>query len=195
LHGLIFIAEVGGFHGGYTPENLIRLAHVAKKHEAHIMVVESNFGDGMFSELLKPVLKSIHPCTVEEVRVSKQKELRIIDIVEPLLNQHKLVIDYSLLKQDIKAGVADHTKLSYSLIHQLTHVTKDRGSLYHDDRLDALALALGFIVENVGVSTADALEKYREEQLDKELESFMNGIGVGGRSKKDNYLNSYSTLF
>ncbi len=80
------------------------------------------------------------------------------------------------------------------MIHQLTHITRDRGSLYHDDRLDALALALGFIVENVGVSNEDALERYREEMLDKDLEDFMNGIGIGGRAGKPNFLNSFTTL-
>ena len=194
LHGLIYISEVNGLHGGYTSENLMHLAQVSKKHKCQVMVVESNFGDGMFSELLKPILKSIHPCSVEEVRASKQKELRILDIVEPLLNQHRLVIDYSVVSRDVKQGVQDHKLLPYSLIHQLTHITRDRGSLYHDDRLDALALALGFIVENIGVSTEDALDKYREEMLDKDLEDFMNGVGIGGRASKPNYLNSFGTL-
>jgi len=194
LHGKIFIAEVGGIHGGYTPENLMALAQVGKKHSINSLVIESNFGDGMFSELLKPILRSVHPVSIEEVRNHKQKELRILDIVEPLLNQHKLVIDFSLLKKDVGTAVADHHKLPYSLVHQLTHISKDRGSLQHDDRLDALSIALGYIVDLVGVDSEEALERYREELLDAELEDFMASVGIGGRARTTNYLESFSGL-
>jgi hypothetical protein len=194
LHGKIFISEVGGLLGGYTPENLTKMAMIAKKHQCKLIVVESNFGDGMFSELLKPVLRSIYPCSIEEVRNNKQKEMRIIDVIEPLLNSHKLVIDASLVRNDIKEALADYTRLPYSLIHQLTHISKDRGSLGHDDRLDALSMSLGFIVESVGVSSEDALARYKEEQLDADLERFMQGVGAGGRVKSTNYLDSFSVL-
>ncbi len=194
LHGKIYIAESGGVHGGYTPENLTHLAMIAKTHQCKLMVIESNFGDGMFSELLKPVLRSIYPVSIEEVRNHKQKEHRIIDTVEPLLNSHKLVIDASLVRRDVKEAVSDHKNLVHSLIHQLTHVSKERGSLQHDDRLDALAIALGFIVDSVGVSAEDAVARFKEEQLDADLERFMQGVGVGGRVKATNYMDSFSTL-
>ena len=194
LHGKIYIADVGGLHGGYTPENLTRMATIAKQHNCKLIVIESNFGDGMFSELLKPVLKTVYPCSIEEVRNNKQKEQRIIDVLEPLLNSHKLVIDATLVRNDVKAAVSDHKELPYSLIHQLTHINKDRGSLQHDDRLDALSMSLGFIVESVGVSSEEALARYKEEQLDADLERFMQGVGVGGRVRTTNYLDSFSTL-
>ena len=61
----------------------------------------------MFSSLLQPVLNAIYPCSIEEIRNSKQKELRIIDTLEPLLNQHRLVIDYTALKNDIEYSLQD----------------------------------------------------------------------------------------
>lgn len=194
LHGKVYIADVGGIHGGYTPENLTHLAMVAKTHQCKLMVIESNFGDGMFSELLRPVLKSVYPVSIEEVRNHKQKEQRIIDVIEPLLNSHKLVIDASLVRQDVKDAVADHKNLVHSLIHQLTHISKDRGSLQHDDRLDALSIALGFIVESVGVSAEEAVARFKEEQLDADLERFMQGVGAGGRVRTTNYMDSFNTL-
>ena len=136
----------------------------------------------------------MYPVSIEEVRASKQKELRIIDIVEPLLNQHKLVIDYTLVKRDINRGLSDHKVIAYSLIHQITHITRDRGSLFHDDKLDSLALALGWIVETVGVSAEEALERYREDLLDEDLERFMHGVGVNGRVKGKNYLDSFENI-
>ena len=132
--------------------------------------------------------------SIEEVRNNKQKEHRIIDVIEPLLNSHKLVIDATLVRNDVKEAVSDHKELPYSLIHQLTHISKDKGSLQHDDRLDALSMSLGFIVDSVGVSSEEALARYKEEQLDADLERFMHGVGVGGRVRTTNYLDSFSTL-
>jgi DNA-directed RNA polymerase sigma subunit (sigma70/sigma32) len=148
----------------------------------------------MFSELFKPVLRSIYPVSIEEIRHNIQKEKRIIDTIEPLLNSHKLVIDASLVRKDVGSALADHKDLPNSLIHQMTHISKDRGSLQHDDRLDALSMALAFIVDSVGVSAEDAVARYKEEQLDADLERFMNGVGVGGRVKTNNYLDCFSTL-
>lgn len=194
LHGKIYVADVGGIHGGYTPENLVRLANIAKEHKVNSIVIESNFGDGMFSELLKPILKSVYPASVEEVRNNKRKEERILDVIEPLLNAHKLVIDATLVRNDVRTALSDHKLISHSLIHQLTHISRDKGSLKHDDRLDALSIALGYIVSSVGVDHEEALARYREEQLDAELERFMEGVGVGGRARTTNYLNSYKSI-
>jgi hypothetical protein len=128
----------------------------------------------MFDQLLKPVLGKVYPCSIEEVRSSKQKELRIIDTIEPLLNQHRLVFSKSLLLKDVKEALSDPTKMQYSLLYQLTHLTKDRGCLRHDDRLDALAIALAAIVETVGVDEDEAANAYREDQLDTLLESWID---------------------
>jgi hypothetical protein len=66
--------------------------------------------------------------------------------------------------------------------------------LFHDDKLDSLALALGWIVETVGVSAEEALERYREDLLDEDLERFMHGVGVNGRVKGKNYLDSFEHI-
>ncbi len=118
--------------------SLETIAHIARAEKVKTILVESNFGDGMFNTLLEPVLRRIYPCTVEEVRSTGQKERRIIDTLEPVLNQHRLVVDAALLRADQK----DEPK--FQLFHQLTRITRDRGSLRHDDRLDALAMAISY---------------------------------------------------
>ena len=130
--------------------------------------------DGMFDQLLKPILKNIWPATIEEVRSSKQKELRIIDTLEPLLNQHRLVFDKSLVMNDVKEALTDGVRLPYSFIYQLTHITKQRGSLAHDDRLDALSIGLAAIVELVGVDEDDARLSYQQEQMEQLLEDWID---------------------
>ena len=79
LHGYLFVTACGGLPGGYAEKTLHALAAEAADHKVNHVVVEANFGDGMFTELLKPVLAKIHPCQVEEVKHSRQKEARIID--------------------------------------------------------------------------------------------------------------------
>ena len=172
LTGNIYVPDFGGLKGGYSDENLLKLAEIALEYKVSKIVMERNFGDGMFASLLQPILAAIYPVQIEEVRHSTQKELRIIDTLEPMLNQHRLVLDYSAIKRDIDKALADTTDLGYSLIHQLTHITKDRGSLQHDDRLDALTIGVSYWNEKgiLKQDTKKALESYRQRQIEKELE-------------------------
>jgi hypothetical protein len=82
LNGVLFLTAVGGIRGGYEPAALAVLASTAKDHKVSRIIVESNFGDGMFTQLLKPVVNRIYPCTIEEDHSVGQKERRIIDVLE-----------------------------------------------------------------------------------------------------------------
>lgn len=103
LNSQLFLTASGGFLGGYSPPTLKALGHIAKTNKVNMIVIESNFGDGMFSQLLKPVLTEEvrYPVTIEEVKHSIQKERRIIDTLEPVMNSHKLVVCKSVVEQDI----------------------------------------------------------------------------------------------
>ena len=145
LNGYLYVTAAGGVQGGYSEETLKFLSMTAKEHKVNEIVVESNFGDGMFVELLKPVLRKVHACTIEEVRHSTQKEKRIIDTLEPVMTGHKLVVDPKVIQNDYETSQVypkDHA-LKYQLIYQLTRITRDRGAVTHDDRLDALSMAVG----------------------------------------------------
>ncbi len=181
LNGFLFLVDIGGLHGGYNDTNLKALASIAATHKVNDCIVESNFGDGMFTELLKPVMNRIHPCRIDEVRVNIQKERRIIDTLEPVLNQHRLVVDKKLIKSDYESA----SDPKYSLFYQLTRITKDRGSLTHDDRLDALAGAVAYWVEQMGRDTEKAADDHRERMLKMELDSFVKQAkgGAVGQGK------------
>jgi|LUMP01.1.fsa_nt_gb hypothetical protein len=178
LNGTIFIRRCGGFKGGYEPKNLAKLAKIAKEEKVNLIISEPNFGDGMWSELFKPVLREIYPVDIEDSpRATGQKELRIIDILEPLLNQHRLVFDRALLQRD--AREQDETDQHFShrrLAHQLTRMTKERGALRHDDRVEALAIAARYWVEQVAVSADEAVAEHLEELREQELEKFMEHV-------------------
>jgi hypothetical protein len=173
LHGKLFITACGGLVGGYDASVLRKLAEIAKAHKVNYIQIEANFGDGMFTQIFTPVLGAIYPCTTEEVKVHIQKEKRIIDTLEPVMNQHRLVLDYGVAKADLLGTEEDR---KYSLLYQLTHITKDRGALRHDDRLDALAGAVAYWTEFMARDEAKAYQSHREGLLDADLKKFMDHV-------------------
>ena len=193
LHGQLFLVDAGGFRGGYSAETLESLAYTAKRHGVNYIVIESNFGDGMFSSLFQPVLGKIHPCTTEEVRHSKQKELRIIDTLEPVLNQHRLIVDPKVIERDYDTSVGYAGEVGgeqaekYSLFYQMSRLTRDRGSLLHDDRLDALSIVIHYWIESLARDVEGAAESHREALLMEELEKFMDGA-IGSRRKEPTWM-------
>lgn len=166
LHGRLFLVASGGFRGGYTDENLTALAQLAKRHAVNSIVIEKNFGDGMFGALLKPYLTRIWPVSVEEYTAHGQKELRIIQTIEPIMQQHRLVVDRSVIEAELEADVEP----CYLLFHQMTRITRDRGCLEHDDRLDALAMAVEYWVAQVEVDSRKAAAEAAEAELLAEID-------------------------
>lgn len=174
LNGYLFNTAGGGLQGGYSEEVMTALANIAKDQKVNLILIESNFGDGMFTQLLKPYLGRIYPCTTEEVRSNKQKELRIIDTLEPVMNQHKLIVDRRVIEQDM-ASTKDYPPekaLKMQLFYQMSRITKDKGALAHDDRLDALAGAVAYWVERMGQDEEKRMAQRREELLQAELAAF-----------------------
>jgi len=189
LASQLFVVDAGGFKGGYDKETLKSLARLAKDNKVNRVIIEANFGDGMFCQLLKPVLTEYgYPVTIEEVRHNKQKELRIIDTLEPLLNSHRLILDPKIINKDYQTlsqrGGSTADNLSYLLMYQLSRLTRDKGSLRHDDRLDALSMACGYWVEQMAQSVDSAAKVLKDERVDRELEKFLEG--VVGRKPEEN---------
>lgn len=185
INGNLFLLENLGLHDGYADANLTRIAETAKKFKVNRVIVEENYGDGMFSKLLTPFLRNIHPVPIEEVKHSKQKELRIIDTLEPVLNQHRLIVDRALIERDYNSrpDLPEEQRLRYQLFFQLTRITRDRGSLLHDDRLDSLAMAVAYWSETMGADQ-DKLQASRKARLmDAEIRAFLRSAGVGGPSR------------
>lgn len=178
-HGQLFALDFGGLKGGYEEDNLVLLSKLAKTHKVNSIIIEANFGDGMFTKIFTPVLLKHYKCAVEEVKHSTQKEKRIIDTLEPVLNQHRLVMDIEAIKRDLKE-LQDAPSPVYSLLYQLTRLTKDRGALKHDDRLDALAIAVAYWLEAMAKDEAKSLQVHRDREMDKALKMFMKGTTYTG---------------
>ena len=175
LHGNIFIPEAGGLLGGYSDTTLIELCEIAKKYKVNQIVIESNFGDSMYTQLLKPHLGRIYPCSVEDVRHHTQKETRIIDTLEPLLNQHRLIVDPRVIQKDYDSAIKNYTaetSTQYMLFYQMSRLSKEKGSLRHDDRLDALAMMCKYFLDILDVDQGLRASQAKEELLDRSLDQF-----------------------
>ena len=183
LAGNLFVTDAGGISGGYDESTLEQLANIAKKNQVKYIIIEANFGDGMYSQLLKPVLGRIYPCTVEEVKHSTQKEARIIDTLEPVMSTHRLIVDQRLIQRDFDTA----KDIKYSLFYQMTRITRDRGAIVHDDRLDALAIAVAYWTESMARDNNKAASEIRSSAIDKELKNFMGHI-LGKKPKQTTWM-------
>jgi hypothetical protein len=186
LNGFLHVVDAGGVEGGYSETTLQHLCDLAKIHSVNMVLIESNFGDGMFTELLKPYMIKTYPCTIEEVRHNTQKEHRIIDTLEPVMNQHKLVIDPKVIQKDYDSvqSMPPEKGMKYMLTYQMTRITKQRGALAHDDRLDVLAMAVQYWVDQMAADADKEIRTRKEERLDAELDKFMSHLNMGSRGSE-----------
>lgn len=167
LNGYLFLMELGGYKDGYSDATLRALATKAKFYKVNEIIYEANYGDGMFGQLLKPVLNQIHPCVVNEVKHSKQKELRIIDTLEPVMMRHKLIVNRSVIMDDFKVYEVNPV---YSFVYQLTRINREKGALAHDDRLDAVTIAVAYWLSVLDRDAQQGLDELLEEQLEAWLD-------------------------
>lgn len=181
LNGYLHVPDSGGLPGGYDEPTLVQLAEIAKTNRVSRIIIEANFGDGMFTALFRPVLNRIYPCTIEEVKHSIQKEKRIIDTLEPVLARHRLVVDPKVIQRDYDSSrrYPAEKRNQYMLMWQLSRITRERGALGHDDRLDALAIAVAYWVAQMAQNEDDQIELRKEEALREELNKFMSHAGIG----------------
>ncbi|WP_158286266.1 phage terminase large subunit [Caulobacter sp. D4A] len=179
LHGQIYVRQWGGFTEGYSEATLQALSKIAADEGVNKIVVESNFGDGMFCRLLEPVLARVHPCAIEEVRSSGQKELRMLGVLEPVLAQHRLVMDSKVVERDLA-----HPELVRRGLYQLTHLTAQRGALKHDDRIDVLSLGVAYWTQYLNADQQKAQEAYDRKQNERWEKQFFAGTILGGNLKK-----------
>ena len=164
LNGLVYLpgSGMGGLKGGYEDENLFFLAEIAFNHRVNSIVIERNFGDGMFGKMFSNVLKEYYgdrdkmPPSFVEPRAKGQKEVRIITTIEPIVSQHRVVIDEAACKNE-------------QLWYQFTRLTREKGSLELDDRVDSLEMLLGEFSDDVNRNVDDSAEAKARKAMLKEL--------------------------
>lgn len=178
--GNYYLMESGGALGGVGESLWMKLATLAKKHHVNEILVETNFGGlEVYSQLLKPFLVKVGAqCRVEPIRSNQRKELRIIDTLAPVLQTHRMVVDRRVVEADgemLKAA-ADDRSASYSVFYQLTRLTHDRGSLLHDDRLDAWAMCIQWFQQQAAQDQRTQQQARLQELLEAEVADFRGRV-------------------
>lgn len=190
LNGNIFVFYAGGMAGGFDERVLGKITELAKQHNVKKILIEKNFGMGMFAQLLKPYLRKEYQVAIEEVHNHIQKEKRIVECLEPLMNQHRLIFDEKVIEKDYLSTqhMTPENALRYQLFYQMSRVTKDRGALKFDDRLDALAMSCSYWIDQMARDSDLAILDRKNELLDRELEVFMDNAFGNSRQDKTTWI-------
>lgn len=197
LGGNLYLLYLGAWEAGYEPPTLQAIAEACVKYRVQRLRVEGNFGDGMFTTLLRPVLEKAwklandgarklgRPLSeqdggtaIDEVKVGNQmaKERRMLRLLEPVTQQHRLIVSRKVIEWDyasIQGREGSDTAHRYSLFHQYTHLTREPDSLKHDDRLDASSLGIMAFAEMLGVDPDEMAKVMQRDRDDEEWERLM----------------------
>ena len=176
-NGILYLHEMRAYRDGYSDKTLLDILKGCKKYAVTKLVIETNFGDGIVSELFRKHLQQTNQrIDVEEVRANVRKEDRIIDSLEPVLNQHRLVVNRSVIEWDFKSNPneAPEKRLMYMLFYQMSRMCREKGAVKHDDRLDALAQGVKYFTDAMGISAQEAIKERKRMEWNQMLEEFID---------------------
>lgn len=172
LNGIHYVVEAGGLAGRGARNQQMEavfehLAKAAARHGIKRVVVEKNFGGPMFPMLLQPYMAKINgPTEIKEIHSTGQKELRILGVMEPLLAAHRVVFTPAVAQDD-------------KLMYQFTRLTRDKGSLLEDDRIEAVAGALGQLADLSKLDPAQREEAHKDHQQKELLKEWHSSLRAG----------------
>ena len=176
-NGLIYLHEMRAYRDGYSDNTLLDILRGCKKYGATTLVVESNFGDGIVAELFnKHIQQTKQRILVKEERANVRKEERIIDTLEPVMNQHRLIVNKSVVDWDYNSNKdeAPEKRLLYMLFYQMSRMCREKYAVKHDDRLDALAQGVKYYTESFSISANEQMKQRKREEFQDMLESFLD---------------------
>lgn len=190
LGSYIYIHKLGGVKGGYEPAAMKSLVNIAKKYDIKEVWFEQNFGNGAFKSMISPLFQKKHPCKLEEHWATGQKEIRIIDTIEPFLSSHRLVIHPDAIDYDLSSveQYATSFQKTYSGLFQMSMITREKGCLVHDDRLDALQGAIFQVSMQLDFDNETEMERRRSKEQQQWLEQLRNpqnyreDVAIGSQS-------------
>jgi hypothetical protein len=174
-NGFLYLHEMRAYKDGYSDNTLLDILKGCKKYNATTLLIESNFGDGIVAELFKKHLQNTKQAIyIEETRANVRKEDRIIDSLEPVLNQHRLVVNRSVLEWDYSSNKdeAPEKRLLYMLFYQMSRMCREKFAVKHDDRLDCLAQAVQYYTDCLSISAQRQIQLRKDDEFKDLLESF-----------------------
>jgi hypothetical protein len=176
-NGFIYLHEIKAYQDGYSDNTLLDILRTCKKYNVTKLLIETNFGDGIVGELFRKHLQQTKQAIdIEEVRANVRKEDRIIDTLEPILNQHKLIVNRSVVEWDFNSNkeAAPETRLLYMLFYQMSRMCREKGAVKHDDRLDSLAQGVKYFTDALAISAYEAIKTRRQEDWNDLQEAWLD---------------------
>ena len=176
-NGFLYLHEMRAYRDGYSDATLLDILKGCKKYNVSTLVVETNFGDGIVSELFKKHLQQTKQSIfVDEVRANVRKEDRIIDSLEPVLNQHRLIIDRGVIDWDYSSNKDSppESRLLYMLFYQMSRMCRMKFAVKHDDRIDCLAQGVKYFTDALSISAQEEINLRKREDWNDMLEAFMD---------------------
>ena len=174
-NGFLYLHEMRAYRDGYSDRTLLDILRGCKKYDVSTLVIETNFGDGIVSELFKKHLQQTKQnIFVDEVRANVRKEDRIIDSLEPVLNQHRLIVNRSVIDWDYTSNKdsAPESRLLYMLFYQMSRMCREKGAVKHDDRIDVLAMAVKYYTDALAISAYEQVKLREREEFQDMLETW-----------------------
>ena len=174
-NGFLYVHEIRAYRDGYSDSTLLDILRGCKRYNVSKLVIETNFGDGIVAELFKKHLQQTkQSIDVEEVRANVRKEDRIIDALEPVMNQHRLIIDRAVVDWDYKSNpdAPPEDRLLYMLFYQMSRMCREKGAIKHDDRLDSLAQGVKYFTDAMGISAQEVVNQRKAEDWQDLLDSW-----------------------
>ena len=174
-NGFLYLHQMRAYKDGYSDNTLLDILRGCRKFKVTKLVIETNFGDGIVAELFKKHLQQTKQgIDVEEVRANVRKEDRIIDALEPVLNQHRLIVDRSVIDWDYNSNkdAAPEERLLYMLFYQMSRMCREKGAVKHDDRLDCLAQGVKYFTDAMGISAMEVVKQRKMEDWNDMLEEW-----------------------
>jgi hypothetical protein len=175
-NGFLYLHEMRAYRDGYSDKTLLDILRGCKKFGVTKLLIETNFGDGIVGELFRKHLQQTKQAIdIEEVRANVRKEDRIIDSLEPVLNQHRLVVNRSVIDWDYNSNkdAAPEERLLYMLFYQMSRMCREKGAVKHDDRLDALAQGVKYFTDALAISAQQAMIERRRDDWNDLQESWL----------------------
>ena len=176
-NGFLYLHDMRAYRDGYSDNTLLDILKGCKKYGVSKLLIETNFGDGIVSELFRKHLQQTKQgIDIEEVRANVRKEDRIIDSLEPVLNQHRLVIDRAVIEWDFKSNpqAAPEERLLYMLFYQMSRMCREKGAIRHDDRIDALAQGVQYYTDALGISALEAIKNRKRDEWNAMIEEMID---------------------
>jgi hypothetical protein len=176
-NGFLYVHQVRAYRDGYSDATLLDILRGCKKYGVTKLLIETNFGDGVIAELFKKHLQQTKQAIdVEEVRANVRKEDRIIDSLEPILNQHRLIVDRSVVEWDYNSNkeAPPEDRLLYMLFYQMSRMCREKGAVKHDDRLDSLAQGVKYFTDAMSISAYEAVKMRKQEEWNDMLDTFLD---------------------